>query len=353
MRNSCALFCLPCTSAGSRLVCQPLRYVQSSPRVCAQTKCSVKAGEHPFDSFRMTRRVQVNAPGHASLAHHIGVPAVCLESPCSCYSEDSHPMIPTRDRYQPTFLFRRTRWKACVAGVIVSAFATAAELQVDFARSHRAWDGFGANYVETRHTRDYNVFAQDYGGFKYLDEPGRQRVIDLVFGDDGLRVGLLKVFADPFHERENDNDDPLIADSSKFDHTTTTRWIRYFARHGLEKTRARGDELKVLVGLYGPPGWMTRQGSLLGRDLKPGYAAEVAEYLAVFPGICAMSKACPSNMSPCTTKVKRISAGGTMGWMPPVTTTGIIICGGRTIRLSSFYKRPGRCSMPMASPRWD
>lgn len=166
--------------------------------------------------------------------------------------------------------------------VILPSFSPAAELHVDFARTQQTWDGFGANYVETRHTRDHGVFAQDYGGFKYLEDAERERVIDLVFGDDGLRVGLLKIFLDPFHERENDNNDPLVADPSAFDHETTTRWIRHFAQRGLEKTRARGDDLAVLVGLYGPPGWMTRQECFRGRDLKPGHEPEIAEYLAVF-----------------------------------------------------------------------
>jgi hypothetical protein len=160
--------------------------------------------------------------------------------------------------------------------------AIGAEATVDFGRRLQDWDGFGVNYVQARHTRDYSVFPQDYGGFSWLDEAQRRKVIDLVFGDDGLQPGLLKMFCDSFHEPENDNSDPYSLDQSRFDHETTTNWIRYFARHGLAATRARGEDLTVLAGLYGPPGWTTRQKHLRGRDLDPAMKEEVAEYIAAW-----------------------------------------------------------------------
>ncbi len=169
--------------------------------------------------------------------------------------------------------------------VLFALFAGAlagAEASVDFAKKLRPWDGFGVNYCETHHTRDYTVFPQDYGGFKYLTEAQREQVIDLVFGPDGLKPAIVKAFCDPFHEPVNDDDDPYNMNPGGFDHKTTTTWIRYFARRGLEKTRARGDSLTFLAGLYGPPGWMTKQKVLLGRDLAPGMLPELAEYLAAW-----------------------------------------------------------------------
>src|SRR5665811_2099268 len=77
---------------------------------------------------------------------------------------------------------------------------SAADATVDFGHKLRAWDGFGVNYVETRHTRDYKVYVQDYGGFKYLNDAQREQVIDLVFGPDGLKPAIVKAFCDPFHE---------------------------------------------------------------------------------------------------------------------------------------------------------
>ncbi len=64
---------------------------------------------------------------------------------------------------------------------------TAAKATVDFTDVLRTWDGFGFNYVETAQTYDHQNNAQDYGGFKFLDEKKKREIIDLVFGDDGLK----------------------------------------------------------------------------------------------------------------------------------------------------------------------
>lgn len=150
---------------------------------------------------------------------------------------------------------------------------------VDFSKQLRVWDGFGVNYVEAAQTRDYSKDPQEYGGFSLLDEKERQEIVDLVFGADGLKPGLLKMFLDPFHEPVNDNNDPNVMDMSKFDHTTTTKWMRYFAVEGFKKTRSRGANLDIIVTLYGPPAWTTRQKFVRGRDLDPDQKREVAEYL--------------------------------------------------------------------------
>lgn len=146
---------------------------------------------------------------------------------------------------------------------------------VDFSQHLRAWDGFGVNYVERAQTRDYKADPQEYGGFSLLSEPERQQILDLIFGPDGLRPGLLKMFLDPHHQGATKTD--------QFDHTTTTRWIHYFAKEGLKKTRARGGDLTIISTLYGPPGWMTKQRFLRGRDLDPAHKRDLARYI-IEPG---------------------------------------------------------------------
>jgi O-glycosyl hydrolase len=150
---------------------------------------------------------------------------------------------------------------------------------VDFSKPVRVWDGFGVNYVETAQTRDYAADPQEYGGFSLLDDRERAEILDLIFGADGLKPGLLKMFLDPFHEPRNDNNDPDVIDASKFDHETTTKWMRYLAREGLKRTRARGGDLQIVTTLYGPPAWATKQGFIRGRDLNPEFKRDVAEYL--------------------------------------------------------------------------
>jgi hypothetical protein len=158
------------------------------------------------------------------------------------------------------------------------------QVNIHFDRPLRSWDGFGFNYVETAQTKDYTREPQDYGGFSILAEEQRQQIMQLVFGEDGLRPGLLKMFLDPWHQPEPEapGDRSLQVDAARYDHHTTTRWMRAFAKTGAELTRRRGQELEIITTLYGPPGWMTRQRSLRGRDLDPAYQYACARYMVAW-----------------------------------------------------------------------
>lgn len=156
---------------------------------------------------------------------------------------------------------------------------------VDFSRTLRDWDGFGVNYVEAAQTRDYRAAPQEYGGFSLLTEAQRGEILDLIFGEDGLKPGLVKMFLDPFHQEEPGSGydfSPTTIDPGAYDHTTTTRWMRTFVREGLALTRARGADLRIITTLYGPPGWMTRQRFIRGRDIDPQRQHEVAKYLVAW-----------------------------------------------------------------------
>lgn len=153
---------------------------------------------------------------------------------------------------------------------------------INFSKRIRDWDGFGVNYVEAAQTRDYVADPQEYGGFSLLTEAQRQEIIALIFGEEGLKPGVVKMFLDSFHQAEPGADynlnDPHI-DLEAYDHETTTHWMRYFVREGLKTTRERGGDLDILVTLYGPPGWMTLQRIVRGRDIDPARKIEVAKYL--------------------------------------------------------------------------
>jgi O-glycosyl hydrolase len=147
---------------------------------------------------------------------------------------------------------------------------SAVQAEVDFSKKLRLWDGFGVNYVETAQTIDYSKDPQEYGGFSILSETQRQEIVDLVFGNEGLKPGVVKMFYDPWHQKEP---------GGKFDHETSTKWMRYFVREGLKKTRARGDDFKIITTLYGPPPWATKQKFLRGRDLDPKRKRDLANYM--------------------------------------------------------------------------
>lgn len=155
---------------------------------------------------------------------------------------------------------------------------------VNFDHTLRPWHGFGVNYVEACQTRDYQQFQQDYSGFSFATAETKEKIMEMVFGADGLRPALTKMFLDPFHEGEsiedNDNEDPYQINLQGYDHRFTTENMRYFNRKGLEMMKAWGGELTALATLYAPAPWMTRQKYVLGRDLDPDLKPEVAEYMA-------------------------------------------------------------------------
>lgn len=181
------------------------------------------------------------------------------------------------------------RLSAALAALLLAAATVSpgpGDATVDFSKKVVDWDGFGVNYVEVPQTRDYRANPQEYGGLSVLPEAKRREILDLTFGEDGLRPGLLKMFLDPWHEGTtplgNDNGDPDVIDEARFDHEATTKWLRFFAREGLARTRARGADLQIITTLYGPPGWMTKQGFVRGRDLDPAMRRELGEYLVAW-----------------------------------------------------------------------
>jgi hypothetical protein len=173
---------------------------------------------------------------------------------------------------------------AAEAGTEDSRQAMFFEAGVDFSRTLRRWDGFGVNYVQAAQTYDYQADPQDYGGFSILSEPQREEILDLIFGDDGLRPGIVKMFIDPLQQDEPSGpvDPQSPIDLSRYDHRTSTESMRRFVKGGLERTRRRGDDLQIIATLYGPPGWMTRQRVHRGRDLDPARREDLARYMVAF-----------------------------------------------------------------------
>ncbi len=147
---------------------------------------------------------------------------------------------------------------------------TAIKAEVDFSRTLQDWDGFGFNYVETAHSSDMDSFSQEYGGFSLLEEHEKSKIIDMVFGEEGLKVGLVKMFLGSLHQTEP---------GGPYNHRYTTENMRFFVREGLKTTRARGGDLQIITTLYGPPGFMTKQKVHRGRDLDPQYRDDLADYM--------------------------------------------------------------------------
>jgi len=159
---------------------------------------------------------------------------------------------------------------------LISHFANAQEkinfipAEVDFSQKIVDWDGFGFNYVEAAQHRDYLSNPQDYGGFSLLSEAGKNEILELIFGKDGLQVQIIKMFLDPFHQSEPGAD---------FDHITTTTNMMDFVENGNQITEQRDDVLEIITTLYGPPAWATEQKFIGGRDLDDSQANKLADYM--------------------------------------------------------------------------
>ncbi len=154
-------------------------------------------------------------------------------------------------------------------------------LAIELDSTLRPWDGFGVTYVEASQTRDYAKAPQEYGGFSTLSDARRAEILNLTFGDNGLKPGLTKLFLDPWHQ-PSPNGASMTIDPQAYDHETTTRWMRHFVREGLRITRERGDDLAMVTDLYSPPAWTTRQKIVRGRDLDPKHETDVATYIAAW-----------------------------------------------------------------------
>jgi hypothetical protein len=113
-------------------------------------------------------------------------------------------------------------------------------------------------------------YAQDYGGFSLLSEKQKDEIIDLVVGQSGLQVQIVKMFLDPYHQE---------MPGGPFDHEHTTKQMREFVSRGLKATKARGDELEIITTLYGPPAWATQQKFIGGRDLDSSKANDLSNYM--------------------------------------------------------------------------
>ena len=93
----------------------------------------------------------------------------------------------------------------------------------------------------------------------------REEITDLVFSPSGLNVDLIKMFLDPWHQKDPEG---------PFDHTKSTRNMLEFVEAGFATSK---KELQVITTLYGPPAWATKQKFIGGRDFDPEHVGQTRE----------------------------------------------------------------------------
>jgi len=140
--------------------------------------------------------------------------------------------------------------------------------KVDFTKKLQDWDGFGFNYVQTSQTGDYQKDPQEYGGFSIIDEKKRREILDLIFGDNGYKPNIIKMFLDPLHQKTR---------GGPFDHKVSTEWMRYFVREGMKMSKGKYP-IDMITSCYQPPDWVTVQKFMRGRDPDPNCLDDLAQY---------------------------------------------------------------------------
>jgi O-glycosyl hydrolase len=103
-----------------------------------------------------------------------------------------------------------------------------------------------------------------------LNDDQKRAIIEMIFGEEGLKPGIVKMFLDPLHQKEA---------GGVYDHQTTTKYMLDFFDMGWAKTKEWGGDLSVITTLYSPPAYVTKQKSLRGRDIDPEHKKDLALYM--------------------------------------------------------------------------
>jgi O-glycosyl hydrolase len=152
---------------------------------------------------------------------------------------------------------------------------------VDFSNKLRHWDGFGVSYSDADCGLNTSNFLQGFNGYSRLPPETRLQISDLFFGQLGLRPGIIRIFLDPFRqdylESEKDEESPIDLRDYKFGFDISG--VRQFCSDALRSVKKWGGDIKVVATCLSPPGWMTKQKELSGRDLDPISRTAFARYI--------------------------------------------------------------------------
>lgn len=149
------------------------------------------------------------------------------------------------------------------------------KVSVNYRNLLQEWDGFGCNYVEMSHSRDGAY--EDYGSFSKLPGSVKSDVLDLIFGETGLGIGLVKMFLSPYLLLEPPFSGVVLGDYRFKECLPETI---NFAKEGLKRTEDRRFPIRFMTTMYGPPVWGNVQKTIRGKDLDPSQRDNIATYLA-------------------------------------------------------------------------
>ncbi|NLE02274.1 MAG: hypothetical protein GX640_20620 [Fibrobacter sp.] len=140
--------------------------------------------------------------------------------------------------------------------------------QIDFSKKLRDWDGFGISYHPSE-------IAQ------IQENPG---VIESLFGHEGLKAAILQIFLGPHNQEYTDSDsnEEKPINLKDYKHQINDTGQLNVCKSALEEVSRWGGGLKILVTCLSPPGWMTKQKEVSGRDLDSSKRVDYARYMVSY-----------------------------------------------------------------------
>ena len=149
---------------------------------------------------------------------------------------------------------------------------------VDFSRKIREWDGFGvifANKNCNKQTLEPTLFDCNNG---YISEPYQKKTVELLFGNNGLRVPIIKTFLNCPEPKQNNfksnENDPI--DINEYAFNPLDNATAEFFNSAAAASAQWGGALQMLCTYTNPPGWMTKQKVAGGKDLEPSHRIDYA-----------------------------------------------------------------------------
>lgn len=146
---------------------------------------------------------------------------------------------------------------------------------VDFSKKLRDWDGFGICLIDKATSDPLEYFTLDNT---------HQKILETFFGNDGLRMGIVKLFIDPFHLDycQHDGEEDFITDFSQYHFNSSPLFHSELCKRITDIVRKWGGSLKIMLTSLCPPAWMTKQKELSARDLDPNKRAEYSRYIVAW-----------------------------------------------------------------------
>lgn len=135
---------------------------------------------------------------------------------------------------------------ACSLNLVIAQTKT---VVINKATKHQKMDGFGA----------YGLNKTAWDNPPYHDANFVKTVVE----DLGLTISRAEMYD---NETENDNNNPMVADASKFKLNAFNTEYCKFAKEAQALAYSKGDTIKFFYSYWTPPAWMKYVNSLTGTD---------------------------------------------------------------------------------------